>query len=274
MTEPIRSASNPLIRRVRALLDDPARRAEEKRFVVEGPKLASEALASGLPVERALVEAARLDDPPDTAIAPILEALRAREVPVTPIARGALRAAQDADAPKGVVLLVGRPEARLDALLAGGAPLLAVAWRIQDPGNLGAILRCAEAAGADGVVTVSGGADPFHPRAVRASAGSVLRIPVAAGCDEADLLSRMAGAGIGLVASVATGGTSYDRADLTGAKAILLGNEGVGLPATLIEAASQRVRIPMAGRVESLNVAVSSALLLFEAARQRKKESG
>src|SRR5262245_45722683 len=131
MTEPIRSASNPLIRRVRALLDDPARRAEENVVVVEGPKLASEALASGLPVERALVDPALLDETSDPAIARIRDALRERAVPVTPIARGALRAAQDADAPQGVVLLVGRPEARLDGLLSGGVPLLAVAWKMQ-----------------------------------------------------------------------------------------------------------------------------------------------
>jgi len=267
MTACIRSASNPLIRRVRALLTDPARRAAEGVFVLEGPKLAQEALDAGVRIEQAFVDEALLDGKP---LLPILEALRGRGVPITPLGGGALRAAQDADAPQGLALLVGLPRMEFSALAVRGADaILAVAWRIQDPGNLGAIIRSAEAAGASGVAVVAGGADPFHPRAVRGSAGSILRLPVAFGCDPSEILSRLQEAGIGLVAAVASGGIAYDRADLRGANAILLGNEGAGLPPE-IEAAARPLSIPMLGRVESLNVAVSAALLLFEAARQRR----
>jgi len=267
MERTIRSRSHPLVRRVTGLLRDAGRREEERCFVVEGRRLASEALGSSLHVELALIASDLLRD--DTA-RPLCEAILDRGIECRSLSGGALRAAQDADAPQGVALVVRMPEADLDRVAnSDGDRLVVVAWHVQDPGNLGAIIRAAEAAGASGVVTTRGGADPFHPRAVRGSAGSILRVPVARESDPSSLPSRLRSRGLSIAAAVPRGGTRYDRADLAGPLALLVGSEGSGLPPELERSVDLRVTIPMMGRVESLNVAVSTALLLFEARRQR-----
>lgn len=156
-----------------------------------------------------------------------------------------------------------------EALGIEGDRLTVVAWSVQDPGNLGAIIRSAEAAGARSVVTVRGGADPFHPRAVRASAGSVLRLPILRALDPATIPDLLRAHGLDLAAGLPDGGVAPWRADLTGPLALMVGSEGAGIPPEVERRLDRRITIPMEGGVRSLNVAVSAAVLLFEAARQR-----
>ena len=160
----------------------------------------------------------------------------------------------------------------LDLAVAEGRPLLALVG-IQDPGNAGTLLRVAEAAGCAGALLTSGSVDIWNPKAVRASAGSLLRLPVAAGLDADDLVGALRShedRAIELVATVREGGMAPEATDLTGARVILVGSESQGLPTGLVAAAALRVTVPMDGSVESLNAAVSGAILAFEAARQRR----
>jgi len=144
---------------------------------------------------------------------------------------------------------------------------------VQDPGNVGAIVRVAEAAGSTGLVAAAGSASPFGWKALRGSMGSALRLPVVAGvtADEAVAIGR--GRGCRIVAAVPRDGRPIFDADLAGPLVILIGGEGRGLPGPLADAADERVTIPMQAPVESLNAAVTAALLLYEARRQRSTGS-
>ena len=160
---------------------------------------------------------------------------------------------------------------REDDLFADPAPLVVVAVDVQDPGNLGAILRSAEAAGASGVIATTGGADPMGWKAVRGSMGSVLRLPVLRVADAETALALAHRHGARCAAAVRDGGEPMDRADLTGSLAIVVGGEGSGLSDAIVQRSDLRVSIPMAPQVESLNVATAAALLVYEARRQRAR---
>jgi TrmH family RNA methyltransferase len=145
---------------------------------------------------------------------------------------------------------------------------------VADPGNAGTLLRTAEAAGAGAVVFAGSTVDPYAPKVVRSSAGSVFRVPIAVEPDAAAALGRVSSGGRRLVGLAIDEGTVCDEADLGGGIAFVLGNESHGLPDDLIAHIDEWVHIPMAGRVESLNVATAGALVLFEAARQRRQSTG
>jgi TrmH family RNA methyltransferase len=153
--------------------------------------------------------------------------------------------------------------------------LVVVMAAVQDPGNVGTIVRSAEAFGATGVVTTRGSADPWSPKGLRASAGSGLRFPVLRGMAIPVLLAQLRVAGVKIVAAsshsagVAAAGADA-AADLREAVAIFIGNEGAGLPAEIEHAADGRISIPMSAGVESLNAGVAASVVLYEAARQRK----
>ena len=150
-----------------------------------------------------------------------------------------------------------------------GAPLL-VLVELQDPGNVGTLVRVAEASGCAGVVLTERSVDLLNPKTVRATAGSVFRVPVAQDVAVADVLAACAAAGAPSLATVVAGGTSLDDAPLEGAVAVVLGNEAHGLDATVRAGCSGTVTIPMAGAVESLNAAVAGAVVAFEASRRRR----
>jgi TrmH family RNA methyltransferase len=174
------------------------------------------------------------------------------------------------DAPQGVAALARWKEFSLEDVLAKSkaGPLLAIAG-VQDPGNLGTILRSAEAFGAGGVLLGEGTVSPFNPKVVRASAGSVFRLPVAR-VKLSTALGRMKERGLRLLATTSHKGTPLDQAKLAGPLAIFIGSEGAGLSRDLIGEMDEVVAIPQAPEVESLNVGVAASIVLYEAARQRK----
>jgi RNA methyltransferase, TrmH family len=174
------------------------------------------------------------------------------------------------DAPQGVAALARWKEFTLEDVLAKSqaGPLLAIAG-VQDPGNLGTILRSAEAFGAGGVVLGEGTVSLFNPKVVRASAGSVFRLAVAQ-AKLSDTLGRMKEQSLRLVATAAHQGTPLDQAKLSGPLAIFVGSEGAGLPRDLIKEMDEVVAIPQAPQVESLNVGVAASIVLYEVMRQRK----
>jgi TrmH family RNA methyltransferase len=233
---------------------------------VEGERLVADGLTSGLEVTTVF----HLQEPsPGTAA--LLEALRQRGSLLLATTPEVLAALSDTVTPQGIIVLARHPEVNRadfwDQLPI--CPLLVALDRVQDPGNLGTLLRTAEAAGAQGVITLAGTADPFSPKALRASMGSAFRLPLLTGLSPAELLA--AAAKHGLRAFAAAGGASmgYRDLDWTGPTLLLLGNEGRGLDPALLAACDCPVRIPINPAVESLNVATAAAVLLFEAAHQR-----
>jgi TrmH family RNA methyltransferase len=218
--------------------------------VVEGHTLMSEALAAGLRIEAVYVHDGVAVDVP-------------AGVPVRTVRPGAFEGIVSTVSPQPVVALVEVPQRELTDLVA--PTLVVVAAGVADPGNLGTIIRSAEAAGADAVVATVGSADVWSPKVVRASAGAVFHLPVVDGVAVDDLVRL----GLPLIGAVARGGVDHDLVPLTDPVAIVVGNEAHGLPAGL--ALDGLVTVRHEGRAESLNVAMAATVLLFEAARQRRR---
>lgn len=262
----IRSRSNAVARRFRALKE----RAGGDLALLEGTKLVEEALAAGVEIAEVAVSAR----PGRTARGrELVEALRGRGVPVREMDDAVLGSISEAETSQGLLALARRPVFTEEALLRG-RPLLLVAVGIQNPGNVGALLRAAEAAGASGAYMAEGCADTFSWKALRGSMGSAFRLPHLRRPGARETLLFLKQQGVAAVAAVSSGGTPYDQVDLTRPVALVVGNEGAGLGEDLLKAVSARVSIPMRGGVESLNVAVAAGVLLFEAARQRRLDPG
>lgn len=259
--------SHARIRELRELRRNRRKRDEAGVFFAEGVHLAEEALASGAALRLALVSPA-LDRHP--AGPGLRRGLTATGTEILETTAAALDSLQDARSPQPVLLVVRRRPDDLEAVLDArpGVPLVVGACGLQDPGNLGSILRTAEAAGATALVAAGEGADLFHPKTVRATMGSIFRLPAARAAVEPalDALHRR---GIRVVAADPHAGPSCFECDLTGPVAVLIGREADGLAGHPLRAAARRVRIPMATGVESLSAGAAAAVLLYEAARQR-----
>jgi TrmH family RNA methyltransferase len=208
----------------------------------------------------------------------LVDQLSRRQVAVRRVAPAVLDSLSEAETSQGLVALARRPAFEEDAMyaaatsgLVGCAPpaLVIVAAGLQNPGNVGALLRAAEAAGATGAYLTRGTADPFSWKALRGAMGSAFRVPHVRGLAANEVLERLRRRGVTVLAAAAGEGERYDAVDLRGPVAFLLGQEAGGLEAGLAAQADGRITIPMAGRAESLNVAVAAGVLLFEAARQR-----
>lgn len=246
---------------------------------IEGPKLVEEALRSGLEVEALLVSESGEHD--------AAQVLKAASESETGISRSHILRTTDklfegvsgTEAPQGVAALFRQPAWGLDDVLhgvgatRGNSPLVVVLAAIQDPGNVGTILRSAEAFGATGAIATRGTADPWSPKALRASAGSTLRLPLLRGMAIPVLLAQLRIAGVKIyAASSARNGHEVGasaRADLREAASIFVGNEGAGLPSEVTSAADATISIPTMETVESLNAGVAASIVLYEAARQR-----
>jgi TrmH family RNA methyltransferase len=258
----ITSRQHALVARFR----EAARGGSGVPMLLDGPHLVAEAIEAGLVVtDVAMAEA--------VASNPEMARLR-RTLDVHLVASQVLDAMSPARTPSGVVALALRPEWSADAIVGGTSPLVVVAVDVQDPGNLGAIVRAVEAGGATGVFGTMGGADPFGWKALRGAMGSAFRIPIAREGTAAEALVIARAHGLRVVAAVKAGGAPMDQADLTGPLALVVGGEGAGLASEIVEGADLNVTIPMAPRVESLNVAVAAALLVYEARRQRAAPAG
>lgn len=175
------------------------------------------------------------------------------------------------EAPQGVAALVRLKEFSVEDVFerVQVGPIVIVIG-LQDPGNLGTILRSAEAFGSAGVVVGEGTVSPFNAKVIRASAGSLFRLPVVEARDLGHVLTRLKGQGLRLIATSSHKGVPLDQAKLTGAVAMFVGNEGSGLPRDLLAQVDETVVIPHAGQVESLNAGVAGSIVLYEAARQRR----
>jgi TrmH family RNA methyltransferase len=261
--EPIRSRQNPRFKRLRALLEG----ADRTHCVLEGPKLIEEALDAALPI-REVVASARAE----LRHRPLVTRLRLEGAGVTLFDEDLVASLSESEASQGLLAVAERP-AGSDAWLDAPRPLFLVAVEVQNPGNLGALLRTAEAAGATGAFLTRGCADPFSWKALRGSMGSAFRLPLAIGVALDDVVAGLKARSVRIAAASLDGSRRYDEHDWREPTALFVGSEGGGLPPAADAAADARLAIPMAGRVESLNVAAATAVLLFEAARQRREAS-
>ncbi len=245
-----------------------AGREAQGRVGIEGPKLLEEALGAGVRVATVFVAdgAERLLD-----AMPLPAATEILRLP-----RKLLDQALATETPQPIAALVEPPDwtwAHLFSAHRSGAALVIVLAGIQDPGNLGTILRSGEAFGATGVVSLPGTVSPWNAKAVRASAGSVFRIPLLA-ASERECFARLREAGVRVLATTVRAAQPADLVDMAGPVALLIGNEGNGVPDDLAAKADARITIPCPGPVESLNAAVAASVLLYEASRQRSALSG
>lgn len=228
-------------------------------LLLEGERLIRQSLSFGARLSYVLAEAGRLSQ--ETA-----EELQAAGVDVLPVGPQVIHKISETQAPQGVIAVAyAAPE---DAVDFGRAETLIVLDRIQDPGNLGTILRAAAAVGVSGAVLTAGTVDPKNPKAVRASAGAYFRVPLTSGWAPASLAERLKAAGFRVIAADAHGGVDAFRFDWQGKWALVLGNEGNGLDPELVP--TDRVCLPMPGGIESLNVGVAASVLLYEGYRRRR----
>ncbi len=259
------SLENPLVKSIRRLQQKPAHRADGG-MVLEGVKLANEALTSGIEITQALLSVDFASRPTGRAL---LQRLTAAGVPCAAVNERIFRRCSSLDSPEGA-LLVGRSPLRALSDSAGElGDLVGVVAGVQDPGNLGAIARVAEAAGASAMVVCRETAHPFHPKALRGSMGSLLRLPVVDGGDAQAAFEYLKNKGFSLAACVPRGGVDFRKAKLARPLALVLGSESSGLSRNLLQTCDLHLSVPMKGRIDSLNVAVVAGLVLYEAARQR-----
>jgi TrmH family RNA methyltransferase len=257
----ITSRRNPIVKRYREVADGEV----QGLLLLDGPHLIEEAEQAQISIQAIACSPRGLDLP---GVAPLLERLLTAGVPTWSVTDEVMRAMSPVQSPAGIVALAERPTLTLAQALARAPQLVLVAAGVQDPGNVGAIVRAAEAGGATAAVFAGATADPFGWKALRGSMGSSFRLPVVA-CGVSQALAAARAIGLRVVATTARGTRSLFDADLRGPLAFFVGGEGAGLPDGVIQAADETIRIPMRKPVESLNVAVASALLVYEASRQR-----
>lgn len=255
-------ARHAKVDRLRRLVRRASLREAERAFVLEGARVVAEALDAGAPLEAVYVASGA------DGVGPLL--LRALDagVRVHELGPGVLERVAGTVTPQPVLAVSAFLDVPLDDVL--GADLVVVCVDVRDPGNAGTVLRTAEAAGAGAVVFCDGSVDPYNPKAVRSSAGSLFHVPVVAGGRPADVLARLGAAGVARLGTVAEGGTDLAGVDLTRRVAVVLGNEAVGLPPGIEADLDELVSIPMAGRTSSLNVGMAAAVVCFEVLRQRR----
>ncbi len=242
------------------------RRSKGPRVLLEGPHLVNEALSEGLPLEAVLAVPDFLSSPTGAGLAERLDR------PPLWIDPRLLVELCDSDSPRGILAIAELPPSGLDRIEIQRNGLYVFADGIQDPGNLGALARVAEAAGANALITGPGSCFVGHPRALRASAGSLLRLPYASGVSPKDLHLHLEALSPTWATLAPREGTSLYQLSWRETWVLVVGAEGPGVSREALELANLSVTIPMSGRVESLNATVSAAIVLFE--RSRSLQAG
>jgi RNA methyltransferase, TrmH family len=259
----VQSKQNARLKDLRKALAHPGR-GSRSLAGIEGPNLLAEALGAGLSID--CVFAAQGTEH-------LLEALPiSPETEILLLPRDLLDSVLATETPQSIAALIEPPVWNWSDLLekeSENAPLIVVLAGLQDPGNLGTILRSAEAFGASGIVSLPGTVSPWNPKAVRASAGSLFRLPLVAATAE-ECVSRLRESGIRVLTTAVRDALPAHRTDLAGPTALIIGNEGNGVPPELAALADAAITISCPGPVESLNASVAAAVLLYEANRQRE----
>jgi len=261
---PITSKDNSFVKHLRALSESKYRK-KEKVFLIEGIKIVEEALRDNLGI-KTVVAAPSLVQHHGKGVLKLAES---RGVDILWISERLMDALSENKTPQPVMAEVMMKQHSEEGLLANEAGIIIVAHQLQDPGNLGTIIRTAEAVGASGLAITHNTVDPFNAKAIRASMGSILRLPVVLIGDIDVFIKKSKEKGFQTAATVVAGEKTHFDVDLTKPTVVILGQEGAGLPQDIMPDIDLRIRIPMAATIDSLNVAIAAAVILYETMRQR-----
>lgn len=261
----VTSRHNPIAARFRAMAEeaDPT----GARVLLDGVHLVRDARDSGSSFEVVAVAASRLTSHTEEGL--LARTLSTAGVNVVEVPDSVMTSISPVRTPSGIVAIATRHTAATAEICAAPNAFILAAVDVQDPGNVGALVRVAEAGGITGMYVCGASANPFSWKAVRGSMGSVLRLPIVAGVKTPDVLLSMKASRMRVVAAVARGGAEPETVDWSGKVGIVLGGEGPGLSDDVLASCEARVTIPMAPHVESLNVATAGAILVYAARRQR-----
>lgn len=255
----VQSRQNARVKQLRGAFARSARTADGL-LAIEGEHLVQEALASHIRIATVFVQ---------TGSEALLDRLGvSSHAEILSLPPDVFASAVHTESPQGIAALIEPPSFTLDQVLSPPCPLLLIAAGLQDPGNLGALIRSAEAFGASGYVTLPGTVSTDNQKALRASAGSIFRLPGVTLCED-HIFHELAQHRITTVAAVVVEGRKLAEFDLARPTAIVIGNEGAGIQSSVLRHVDARVTIPMPGSIESLNAAIAGSILLYEAARQR-----
>lgn len=261
----ISSRQNPIVQTFREL----ARRPDPTgtRLLLDGAHLVRDASGAGADIEVVVLAASRAKGASEEA--EVARALEAKGTRVLTATDQVFAAMSPVRAPSGIVAIARRTQIDATQICSRRDAFVLVAAGVQDPGNLGSLVRAGEASGVTGLLVCGASANPFSWKAIRGSMGSVLRLPVAAGLTVDDAIRCMRKHGGRIIATAPRGGRPPDAVDWRGHVALLVGGEGAGLSQPALTHADELVTIPMAPPVESLNAAVAAAILVYAARRQR-----
>lgn len=256
----ITSTANAQVKNLAQLIKKAKARTEQGVYIVEGVKMFQEA------PEQEIVKAYISED--------LYEKGTCREklskIPYEVLKKDVFDHVADTKTPQGILCVLKQKKYTLEQLTEGKSPLLLVLENLQDPGNLGTMMRTAEGAGVTGVLLSRGCVDIYNPKTIRSTMGSIYRVPFLYTEDLLKAMDLLHEKGISTYAAHLKGKGYYDEESYKGPTAFLIGNEGNGLSEELSEKAGQYIRIPMEGQLESLNAAVAAAILMYEASRQRR----
>ena len=267
MKEIITSSQNRFIK-MAASLKEKKFRDELGLFSIEGVRLVEEAAQANWSVEACVYIAGAEEDQRVQEVLLLLQSRNCRIIEVSAAIYGKITEVKQ---PQGIMAIMKKREYRLvDCLANVEKPLLVVLDEVQDPGNVGTIIRTAVAAGCTGVILTKGCSDVFAAKAVRASMGSLFYVPIFEGLSQDEVINSLDKYDIRILVTSLEDSTIYFRTDFNQSVAVVFGNEGNGVSRKLLEVAIERLHIPLLGNVESLNVAASAAVILSEAVRQRQ----
>ncbi len=244
------------LRLVRNLLEKRRARQKEHRFVVEGPHLVEEAVA----IIDFVVYSENLT---------LVRRLEEKDIECLKVSRQQFAEISQVETPQGILAVVKQPQHDLQGVLEAKNPLIVFCIGVQDPGNLGTIIRTADAVGASGIILARGTVDLYNQKVIRSTQGSLFHLPIVQDVVAEEIIRALKAKGIKLIATDTTSKKDFFAIEYKKPCAILVGNEGAGLSDEILKASDEIVKIPMPGRAESLNVGVSTAVVLYEALRQR-----
>ena len=263
------STENPKVKYFNSLRSNKPRKTSGK-FLVEGLHLVSEAIQAGL-LDRVIYSDKILETSEGKNL---IGKIISSGIPSEEANEKVIRHLSDVETPQGIIASVKPKIPDLGSLFEKADPLIIVACGIQDPGNLGTIIRTADAAGCSGIILSQGTVNPYNDKVIRASSGSIFHLNIVKIDDIIEVVSALKRRGIKVISTLVGAEKEYYSVDYSGPVAVMIGSESRGLPSEIERLSDVSVSIPMIGKAESLNAAVSCAIVLYEALRQRRTDAG